>query len=136
MKRPDALRKIGDAVDLLTMLEQLTSGFLNQTQGTREAPWAGLRLSLSHARDLLTSAREQLLTDAALPESALTFPPEKSGVPIGTKAGVTLADRVMQSPVVSAGGRTRELLGGMHAGGINRVEEPEVRQSFAERGKY
>ena len=100
MRKSDGVRQLGDAIDLLAMVEQLVDGFSrNESQ---QIPWRGLRLTLSQVRSLLLRthdlfAQEPVFDDSVIQESNVRRPPRVSS---------PLAGRVQKAPVT---GRIREI---------------------------
>lgn len=121
MDKVDPLKQMSDAIDLLQMLEQLTDGLSRADAQTpkknNQLPWAGMRLTLNQARQLLLFSYEKFFQSAQYePQPAVVrqlevqngqhenrgMPAVRNGAsrPVAT----SLADRVQPVP-----GRVRDL---------------------------
>ena len=60
MRKVENLKQLADAVELLTMLEQLSSGLAKGDQTTQEIPWGGIKLTLGQAKSLVLKTYDSL----------------------------------------------------------------------------
>lgn len=99
MRRTDPNRQLGDAADLLYMLELLTTGLATSSKG--DIPWPGVRLTLRQAREAVLAAKETLALEALETQS------NRERLLPRRNTSVNLAERILQVPATE--GRVREL---------------------------
>src|SRR5690606_19749568 len=91
-------KQLDDAIELLTMVEQLLDGMNAAKAENKRLPLRGIRLSVSQAKRLVARAQE-----------AVDQETEPAVKPVDRSPGLALAGRVTIAPTlgggVSAGGR-------------------------------
>ena len=98
MSKEDSISWLRDATELLLMVEHIAN---TQGRDTRAGvPWAGMRITLESARELIEESIESLESEVDEPSAVRN---EEAGA---------LARRIQQAPTRSASGssRVRELL--------------------------
>ena len=105
MEKQNVNRTLSDAVDLLKMIEHLVEGF--RASSPAEIPWAGMRLTLSQTRELVSSVIEA---------------PPQTRQSSSARARSVEADPGIEEPARPSG-RIRELPDeSQYAGTFNRVQ--------------
>jgi hypothetical protein len=115
MRTNDPVRQLGDSAELLFMLERLIQGLSARPKD--EVPWAGIQLTLRHAREIVLEAQDACLIEY---DNQTT----RQSLPNDTGKGTTLADRVLQLPR-SSDGSVRDLLDRSFSGSSQRKSDDE-----------
>jgi len=120
MEKVDVNRGLNDAIDLLNMLEYLSSGVSTGRIHGSEAPWAGMAVTIRQSKNVLLDVRESLgrgeisATETSFRNQAQNFDTQRRE----SVSSPSLADRVKQiSAAGSEGSRTRELVSNNYGGG-------------------
>ena len=143
MEKALYFKQLTDAIDLLSMLEQLSRRLGAETRSDDSSPWAGVGLTVSRSRELVLAAYQQLqresLVSAGGELSPSAFIPKTAAAAAGGFAadpnsgsdeGLSvspLAGRVQRVP--SRVGRVRELISG--AAAPQTVENHDEEQAMA-----
>ncbi len=103
MRKTDGMRQLGDAVELVAMLEQLIDGLSRKDPGNESIPWRGMRLTLSQVKTMLARASEALSQDVILDDALIQ---ESASGRLQKFIPSPLAGRIQKAPA----GRIREIV--------------------------
>lgn len=95
-----SVRDLGDASELVAMLQHLCDAFADGPASGQRVPWNGFSLTLMQIRELIDSAREEL---------GEQYSDGSAAAPRDTLPASSLADRVQHVPTTRT--RARELIG-------------------------
>jgi hypothetical protein len=108
METPGYLKELANAVELIKMLEHLSTSCSRQGNGQAEIPWAGMQITLGQSREIISRALAELCSEAVRDSYSEPAQQNTQRDDAANARSASLSERIQQAP--SGQNRVRELL--------------------------